>query len=145
MSVNLREELKNDPLGVGYAAMSDAQALVSLNDPIEISQDVSIADLETYLFQISKFDAISEVGKAAGNAANVAAKAVTQIFNSKKTHVDIGHSVFVDGLAALVTSSDLTQSEADEITAMGKKLTTRAKQIGTRLPVRLGYITTARL
>ena len=141
MDVQLREELKKP----AYNGKTDAEVLTMLNASVTKTKKVSIEDIETYLFENGLFDAILQTGKAQNeNAETIAAKAVTQIFTSKKTTIDVNHAVFQAGLTALVNASKITQPQADAITALGDDTTTIAKQIGTRLPVRLGYITTAR-
>ena len=140
----LRDELLNDPLTIGYAAMTDQAAADSLNAKKTVYIDVPIGTLESYLFKEGLYSAIVAKSKEAASNEQAVCLSLIQAVDSNMTQIDVNHSVFQSGLDILVSAAMLTQAQADAVTALSNKQTTRAQEIGAKIPVRAGYVTTAR-
>ena len=128
----LKDELLNDPLGLNYAAMTDAEAAASLNDVNRIvNKRVQVSELLKYLGGIGKLGDFIEAKTDASAAKRKPVLAVFSLFeNPHITDIDVAVEPFAQGLGALVAANLITQPEADTIIAMGSETVSRAQEIG---------------
>ena len=143
MSIEIiKKELADFPAIYGSLSDFDAATLLNVVDKQQ-NIDVSIAELESYLFREGVYDALKAKGLGnGGTASDTASKTLINIFTSNIETVDVSHAKFQEGLTALI-DNDLTQAQADAITAMGIKTISRATELG--IPeVHEGHIIRAR-
>lgn len=130
----LKDELTNDPLGLGYAplvASQDYNGLAEmLNIPrleIKVSQMVPRHQVKTLLLGTGEILAI----KASENA--YAQSTMFYLNDSDYQNVDLTLPVVQGMLAALLSENLLTQDTVDAIQAMGLRPASRAEQLGLRV------------
>lgn len=119
-----------DAFPATYGALSDKDAATLFNNVDKTKTvDVSIAEIERYLFQEGNYSAIKTRSMGNGSAAqDAAAKSLFNIFTSNIENINVNHVNFQAGLTALV-GNDITQTQADAITAMGVKSISRASEL----------------
>lgn len=125
----LKNEIVNDPNGVGYSGMSNEAVASSLNAKTIASLTIiSTHDIEQYL--VLK-DLLLEIEEGTTQAAKVAARAL-QAFESFNVTNPMILGKFTSILTGLVGDSSLAFSETDKtnILAMGNTTMSRATKLG---------------
>ncbi len=121
----LKDELKNDPAGIGYAGMNDAECAVALNaQTVAIRLTVASETLARHLVESGVWPAL-ENAKASGddNAALVMAAATVP------QGIDLDAPKIKVALDALEGAA-ISQAERSAIDALADGTTSRAAQIG---------------
>ncbi len=128
----LKNEILNDPAGLGYSAMTDAQAATAISVvDRNINKRVPVELLLKYLGSIGKLGNFIEAKTDVNPTKRNPVLAIFSLFeNPHVTDIDVAADPFGAGLDALVTESLITQVESDAITSMGKETVSRAQEIG---------------
>ena len=137
----LKEEVANDPLARGYAAMTDAQIAESMNT--EGRQKSVSVHASAIIDKLVEFDALVPIQLSASAAqadytnATDAQKAALKSAGTLRAYSDHGggevdfslpHHAAI--MADLVTHGFLSQAQSDEITGMGETIQSRAAELG---------------
>ncbi len=133
----LRNELINDPLGRGYASMSDVQAADNLNTKNrQILENLPAKELLLWAADQGRFQKIRADDEKTqnSNALRSAAGAMVVVIRAYQD-VDPRDSRWNTLLDFLVTSGTLTQGDKDALVIAATITRSRAEELG------LGYIT----
>lgn len=147
----LAEELATDPLGRGYAAMSDEAVAASLMEPNRPrARLVPRGDMRQRFDNLADADGVPvwetiEAHKGDNDALGIACRAALRLRDAPGDYppIDVAAPMFAAQLAALVAGGVLTQEQAEGITAMGVELVSRAEELGLGR-VKPGYVAAAR-
>ncbi len=124
----LRAELSDDPLGVGYAGMTNLQVAQAINTESRIEyMDVEVAVLERYL---AAEGALLPIRDAAASGHVVAREFVALIDSINVDAFDVRHPRAMAGLDRLVTDGLLSQTQRDAIVALSERAISRAAELG---------------
>jgi hypothetical protein len=141
----LKTELTADPLGRGYATMSDAEAAASLNTANRALVSLKMVQYRTMMADIGveATRAIMTAMAAAGQTDTVVALVDLWLKDPKSEGVDMGHANTRAVIDDLVTAGSITAAQAAGVKAMAESTVSRATELGlpTILP---GYIAKAR-
>lgn len=137
----LQDELTNDPLGRGYAAMDNAQAAASLNT-VDRTETIP-APLNDVVDKLIEWDALAPINAAANayeanpggatNAQSLAYKVVAYtraVRDYNLAGIDFTRPHYSALLTAMVNYNVLTQAQADELAALGTRDVSRAQELG---------------
>lgn len=126
----LRDEVVNDPLGLGYAGMTNAQVADSLNTQNRAIQRSRFVTARTLLNELVPTDAAAILD--ALNSATASNSVVKWAFSflTSDSGIDVAAPNTALMLTSLVTSGVLTQSQSDAITALGNVTVSRSTEIG---------------
>ena len=120
-----------------YGNMSDEEVATELNEIDKpTTRMVQVEEVESYLFQQGVYDDVIALRDGAGaNPETKAGKAISQVFSSKKSSVDVNHASFQIGLSSIVTAGTISQAQADAITELGNetKSTEKIEGLGGKL------------
>lgn len=147
----LADELATDPLGRGYAAMSDeavAASLMAVDRPR--ARLVSRGDLRQRFDNLADAQGMPvwetiEAHRNDQGALGIACRAALRLRDAPGDYppIDVSAPMFQAQLAALVAGGVLTQEQAEGITAMGVEMVSRAEELGLGR-VKPGYVAAAR-
>jgi len=128
----LKNEIINDPLGIGYSQMTDQEVADSLNAKIRskivnrmVNERSVLAEFSTPLAAetfLQKLEAIA--------TQNPIIKRAIRWMTPDQDGIDVGHPSTIDMINELVTAYVLTQNEADEFLNMAKQLCSRSEELG---------------
>jgi hypothetical protein len=141
----LKTELTTDPLGRGYATMSDAEIAASLNAADRTIVKLCMVQYRTMMADIGvdATRAIMTAMAAAGQTDTVVALVDLWLKDPKSEGVDMGHANTREVIDDLVTAGSITSAQAAAVKAMAEDTVSRATELG--MPVILpGYIAKAR-
>jgi len=142
----LCSELADDPLGRGYASMTDAAAASSLNLADIAVPCRRLVTVRTLLAELgsSETAAIVQALEAADDPDGGIALAISMLKEySQGGGLDIGHPNTRTSLDGLVAAEVLTQDQAAALKALAERQLSRAEQLG--LPaVDQAHVTSAR-
>ena len=137
--MNLRDELLNDPLNIGYLAMSDDECAASLNDPIR--QVIGQATRTDFIRWAARHDSLNKLESDTGATKSIS-RAVLFMMQTDGV-IDFTDPEIVAMMDALVTAGVFTQTEKDDLMALATKTVSRAQELG--LPkVKTYHVTEAR-
>lgn len=148
----LQYELTADPLGRGYASMTDAQIAASLNtiNLMEIAS-VPIADVEAYLLSdgtLIRLESWLTANPTPGPLYTAVAALLRVIDSTRLAMFDISSPAAYQGfqqqLQALVTASLLTSQQSTDLLNMTVTNVSRAQQIGWAPGIGVSDIDSAR-
>ncbi|QNN24351.1 hypothetical protein HED60_19425 [Planctomycetales bacterium ZRK34] len=128
----LRDELTNDPLEVGYASMTDAEAATALNLP---DRTRVISRRITSLTILSELGAdAAEMLERVATAAQTN-KAVAIALQALQSYsdgggIDIGNDVTRSTIDTLLAAEVLSDDEANALKAMATETISRATELG---------------
>lgn len=134
----LQNELLTDPLGRGYASMTDDQVAASL-DTIDISviDSIPIANVEAYLLSDGTLIRLEDYVTAnpTPGPLNTAVAALLRVISSQRLTVfqietKEAYAGFNQQLQALVQANLLTAQQATDLLNMAVTMVSRAQQIG---------------
>ncbi len=136
----LQDELKNDPLGRGYASMSDAEVAADLNT-VYRTRIVPISSAELLAWAGGGADDASatpsryeRIEDAAANHASPAvrgvAKAALRLIERDGTQLDLNLPDRQQMVDALVSGGVITSTEKDDLYSLGTESVSRAQELG---------------
>lgn len=149
MATALQIELATDPLGRGYAGMTDAECAASLNTRNRRGA-INTASIRQYLHFQSKWSDVR--AKSLGLLSATAPQRVTALYlidyltdfetvdYDIAAHAALGSTVF----DACVAAGFMINADKGAILALGDNLRTRGEQIGHGY-VKVGHVTEARV
>lgn len=126
---SLREEIIGDPEGIGYAAMSDTEATVSLNDPVRPRNRTSMTGREVRAaVDNAEYDGLSDAKKS---------QFLSLVGSDDLDPFGLPANVIKDifGIASATVPALATARI---------ELVSRAVEIGIRSPVRISHVIAAR-
>lgn len=149
--MTLAEELANDPLGRGYASMSDEEVAVSLMAVDRLrARLVSRGDLRQRFDNLADGNGVPvweliEAHREDASSLGIACRAALRLRDAPGDYppIDVSAPMFAAQLAALVAGGVLTQEQAEGITALGVEMVSRAEELGLGR-VKPGYVAAAR-
>lgn len=131
----LRSELQDDPLGRGYADMSDAEALASLTtDDRSVFRDVPISSIAGMIEMLGVVPALRAVDDA--SPVHPVADQLMRFVAGQSPMVAVQYSdpdirQRVDaGVHGLADAGVITTDQAAQIVALGQRTVSRAKELG---------------
>ena len=128
----LATELANDPLGRGYASMTDQEAANDLNTAYRTyTVEVSSRALLVWAGdngRLKKIDAARNNDQVPAGVQNVCEVAMRLIERDEASY-DPSDSRHTDMLDALVNAGVIAQSDADALDALGERTRTRAEEL----------------
>ena len=153
--MSLRDELTNDPLGRGYAGMTDEQAAASLNTANRDQKVVlDAADLNAWAAgggRWRKLEAAKDGDAPVGisDAVRSVAIAAWRMLDRDNASLDLNDAEHEGLIDALVAGNVLTSDDKAALVARATKSISRAQELrdgGARMPVpvRVGDVITAR-
>lgn len=138
----IKQEITFDPLGLGYATMTDDQALSALtarNRPTKVL--IATHDIMRYMVLNDLWLPIKQAAPTDTNAAvAIDALAFFDVFDMTDPAVETKLIAVLDGL---VSSGLITTQHKSDILAMGDEMISRAEEIGVPGPT-LGEVAQAR-
>ena len=135
-------EITNDPEGLGYAGMPDAEVARVMNaiDPVSprtVFQSVHIGLIHQTIDNMVDANGIPvweyvEAAQGAQDATGIAARAALRLRNARADYPDVrvDSPIFQAQLGVLVSAGLLTQAQSDVITALGAIPVSRAGELG---------------
>lgn len=134
----LAYELTADPLGRGYAGMTNAQVAASLDTVnIRVIDSIPIAQVESYLLGDGTLIRLEDyiTANPTPGSLNTAVAALLRVISSQRlTAFEIGTEAALSGfqqqLGALVAATLLTSQQASDLLNMAITTVSRAQQIG---------------
>ena len=127
----LRSEIANDPLGRGYASMTDEQVAASLNNldrPVTRPTPVTAKSLMALLDPATAATILDKLEGAA--ASNSAVKWILSFIQGNAEGVDLGHQNTRAQIDALAVAGVLTADEASLLKSLADSLVSRAEELG---------------
>lgn len=139
----IKEEITNDPLGIGYATMTDAEVVTSLKNPV-YGQAVNVTLSKALLVKVFGLDrAATIIQTLRTNAANGDAKAELAL-ELISTGVDLNDPVTQSAIDSFVTNGVITSAEGVTLKSAGTKKISRLEQLGITTDVPVTWITDLR-
>lgn len=128
-----QEEVKLDPLGRGYAQMTDAELYASVNE--KNRSRMVIVGSRPLLEWAAAEGRYSKLDKAARNEQlpdliRSVAMAACKLIDRNDTEIDLSSTMHMNLLNALVQASVLTQSDKDSLVALSTSAISRAEELG---------------
>jgi len=144
----LREEILTDPLGRGYAGMTDEQVAEDLNTAYRtIKQRIKLKDLVSYLLKNDLWFAIREAAADPTHTAHRAAVYALDLVDFAKADmlddIDSDDATFRALFQQLISGGIMTSTQGQEILAMAYVTMTRAEELGLGV-VKPGHVRKAR-
>lgn len=142
----LTAELADDPLGIGYSSMTDAEAAERLNvadRQVVKSCRSTWRDLMARLGPESAAAIKAKIEAAAETDAGLALALDMLGHYGEGGGLDFGHEHTRNTIDALAADGVLTAEEADAVRAMAERTVSRAEELGLPL-VRPGHVQKAR-
>lgn len=127
----LRSEIANDPLGRGYASMTDEQVAASLNNldrPVTRPTPVTAKSLMALLDPATAATILDKLEAAASS--NSAVKWILSFIQGDAEGVDLGHPNTRAQIDALAVAGVLTADEASLLKSLADSLVSRAEELG---------------
>lgn len=133
--MTLRNELATDPLGIGYAAMSDIETLASLSARTRtVFRDVGISQLAGVIEEqalVPALRAVPEASPVYPVAEQLLRFAVGQTPVTSISYSDPAIRARTDqGIGGLAQMGIITQAQAATILALGRTTISRAEELG---------------
>lgn len=140
-------ELKTDPQGRNYAAMSDSQVAADLNLP-----RISIPDASSYVTIRSILDAFPSPDDSAAFLAGMRTVAATnatvdeamKLLSPSQGGLPLGNAQVRAMLDSLATANVITTDAATRVKSLGEKLISRGEELSLGDPVGDGHVKSAR-
>jgi len=144
MGKQLRDELSNDPLGRGYADMTDLEVAQDLmSERLTIRKRVQVPRLGQFLMEEDLWEIIREATGSSTEAEAKAAENVRDAAMAPPAEVDLDSEGLSTALDTLVSEGTITASQRDSIDALADYNVSRAGQLGLGT-VREGDVSRAR-
>jgi hypothetical protein len=125
----LREELTNDPLGVGYAEMTNAEVETALNAKTRSRVVSRFITARTILAECA--DGATILDKLEAAAAQISAVKWAMRFLQQEGGVDVGHPATLSMIAQL-TGPVLTAAEGSALATLAMQECSRAEELGVK-------------
>ena len=127
----LSNELATDPLGRGYAAMSDAQVASSLN-AVNRPDRVPIRDLLGYAVRASIYSRLEDdASNVTSSSRGVSRKVMALLKHSAEfPYLNLADPDVIASLNALETNGVITPTEKAAVLAMANNRRSRAQELG---------------
>ncbi len=127
----LRSELANDPLGRGYATMSDEQVAASLNNPDRLIVQSTMVTAKGLMALLDPATAAAILDKLeAAASSNSTVKWILSFMQGSAEGVDLGHPNTRAQIDALAAAGVLSADEASLLKALADNLVSRAEELG---------------
>lgn len=127
----LRSELANDPLGRGYASMTDEQVAASLNNQDRLITEPTMVTAKSLMALLDPATAAAILDKLeAAAASNSAVKWILSFIKGDAEGVDLGHPNTRAQVDALAAAGVLTADEASLLKSLADSLVSRAEELG---------------
>lgn len=143
----LSAELTTDPLGRGYAEMSDQQAADSLNAVDRVRNKTPhkapLWAIKQLCLESGVWFALKAAAAAASPIQAAAATAVELVEDRRFENLDLDNESAQAMLAALVAGGVATQAQVDAIYALGTEACSRAAELDLE-PVGDGHVKSVR-
>ena len=124
--MTLHDELINDPLGLGYAAMTDGELEASLNAKTRTRIVSRFVTARTILAECADGPTILDKLEAAGT--QVSAVKWAMRFLQQEGGIDVGHPATL-GMVEQLRGTVLTSGEADQLAALPVQVCSRAEEL----------------
>jgi hypothetical protein len=137
----LKDEIQNDPLGIGYSTMDENAIMTSLNAATRAKRVlVPIWKIKKHAIENGYWVALRAVADDSESPLHaVATLTVDYIGDERFENLDMDLTSTQTLLGGLVAGGIITQSQADDLFAMGDEFQSRATELG--LPtVNLGHL-----
>lgn len=123
----LKDELINDPTGLGYVGLDNSATASALNaKAISAKQSIQVSDIKKYLTVVGKRVAIN-------NSASIPAQATVLAFQDFEVFdmTDaLNEAALISQMGGLVTEGLISETDKTNILAMGDTLISRAQSLG---------------
>jgi len=141
---DLREEILNDPLGRGYATMTNAQIAADLNAAIyeEVLDDVEL-DTALVTDTLGLDRAAEIIGNLKTAATNGDVKADLSL-DLLHRGVKLSNPTTQTAIDSFVASGLITADEATLLRNRGKRMVSRAQQLGYTEPITEAWVAAAK-
>jgi len=142
----LTDELRDDPLSLGYASMTDAEAAESLGAPgrqVVVPTRCTWRDLMAALGLQQAADVKTRLEAAAETDEGLALALHALGHYGEGGGLDFGHPQTRDTIDALAADNVLTSDEAAAVKALAERTVSRAEELGLAR-VRPGHVQKAR-
>ena len=127
----LRTELASDPLGRGYAAMTDEQVASSLNTKDRTVTQQTFVNAKSLMASMDPAVAAGILEKLEAAApSSPPVKWILSFLTGGGDGVDVAHPNTQAQLDALASANVLTQTEADAVKALAQRTVSRAEELG---------------
>ncbi len=134
------EEIKNDPLGIGYADMTDQEVADSLNKTVVRLRPVPMGKVQEWATKMRLPKRFADKNLTGSSLE----RELELLVQGKQTeaHFDSpgAQGIFQD----LIENNIVTQEEINELVALGQYETTRAKELGVDRVVVPGWVSACR-
>lgn len=124
----IAEELANDPLGLGYATMTNGEIEAAMNAKTRSRIISRFVTARTILAECADGATILDKLEAAGT--QVSAVKWAMRFLQQEGGIDVGHPATLAMVDQLVAAGVLTQVEGDSLKALAVQMCSRAEEIG---------------
>ena len=124
----LQDELKNDPIGVGYSFMSDAEIMASLNATTRTRNVSRFVTARSILAECA--DGATILDKLEAASAFVSPVKWAMRFLAQEGGVDAGHPVTLELIGVLEKQGVLTSDEAMQLRNLSVEVCSRADELG---------------
>lgn len=124
----ITEELASDPLGLGYAAMTNGEIEAAMNTKNRTRIVSRFVTARTILAECADGATILDKLEAAG--AQVSAVKWAMRFLQQEGGIDVGHPATLSMVDQLVAGGVLTQVEGDSLKALSVQVCSRAEELG---------------
>ena len=124
--IKVAAHIRNDPDGVGYAGMTDAEVHSSLTAPIQTPRRVPMSELHDWATArriVKRFHDADMVGTALWDELNA-------MLTGKQEDANMQSDAGVGLVSDMVSAGIVSQSEAAELAALGYETTTMAARLG---------------
>lgn len=142
----LRNELLTDPLGRGYAGMTDQQAADSLNTRNRPLDAVPAEEIARYILEEGKWPAVEDQATAVGATTQqkyAARSALAAFRDARLPTLRVSRAKVGAMLDLLVSGGALNAADKAAIVALGQNRLTRGEEIGHGR-VKVGHVIEAR-
>jgi hypothetical protein len=133
----LRQELINDPIGIGYDSMSDAEAAEALNTKTRPGKRaVQATEVRSYVLLSGLWARISNVAQSSpdpihqGTAVTILQTLAPNSFETIRMQDSSVYGAVTQMLQTMVSAGAMEQEHMDAMLAMGDALVGRGEEIG---------------
>ena len=127
----MRGELGSDPLGRGYAGMTDEQVAASLNAKDRKVVQQTMVTAKELMARMEPNAAASILQKLeSASATNNVVKWIMSFLTGAGEGIDVGHANTRAQIEALVAAGVLTATEGASLKALAERTVSRAEELG---------------
>lgn len=139
----LKNELVNDPLGIGYSALTDADASVALNAKNRVVVEETFVNAKTVMATLGATAGATFLDALASAAASNRAISWAMDFIKSDSGIDVGNTETRNMLDSLVAANVLNSADVATVKSLAEKTVSRGEELGLGL-VKPGDVSYAR-